>query len=414
MKRMLLLLVLLLHMFGAAACAPQRGARDDLRGTLLVWHTWSGPAGELMLAFFDSFMEINPEVMIVSEYVEEDRLVSRFLDQTEAGLGPDLLIGLRPAVVADLAAKARLSDLNDASLDLADLNQEAVDALRMGEQLFGLPVATHTQVLFYNKRLANSAPTGLNDLITAAQEEQISALPVDFYHSYWGVHGFSGRLILQEDRVDVAGGVEEWLAWLQAAQKEPKIILSENQDELYEIFAAGQAAYLIGDSALLPDLRARLGEEQVGVAYLPANDLAIPPQEEDGSPDLQGLYRTVVPPGSFLELEVATLSQVSAQQPLGLALLKFLTNAVQQREIATSDLGYAPVNQRVRFDHRLSPAEMTLVRQSANAPIVPLHVVEAFTRLQRAADDGYAQVLGGVLEAGEGAERIRTLLNEGE
>jgi maltose-binding protein MalE len=414
MQRMLLLLVLILHVVGAAACAPQRTQRDELRGTLLVWHTWSGPAGELMQGFFDSFMEINPEVMIVSEFVEEDRLVSRFLDQTEAGLGPDLLIGLRPAVVADLAHEARLSDLNVPSLDLADLNQEAVDALRMGEQLFGLPVATHTQVLFYNKRLANSAPTGLNDLIAAAQEEQISALPVDFYHSYWGVHGFSGRLILQEDRVDVAGGVEEWLAWLQAAQKEPKIILSENQDELYEIFAAGQAAYLIGDSALLPDLRARLAEEQVGVAYLPANDLAIPPQEEDGNPDLQGLYRTVVPPGSFLELEVATLSQVSAQQRLGLALLKFLTNAVQQREIATSDLGYAPVNQRVRFDHRLSPAEMTLVRQSANAPIVPLRVVDAFGRLRRAADDGYAQVLGGVLEAGEGAERIRTLLNEGE
>ncbi len=414
MRRRLLLFVLILYATGLAGCEVDRTDRNGLRGTLLVWHTWSGPAGDLIQVFIDSFMEINPEVMIVSEYVEEDRLVGRFLDQTEAGLGPDLIIGLRPAVVAELAAKARLSDLNAMPVELLDLNQEAIDALRIGDHLYGLPVATHTQVLFYNKNLVTSVPTGLNDLIAAAQEEQISALPVDFYHSYWGVHGFAGTLVLQEDGVDISGGVEDWLSWLQVAQKEPTIILSDNQDELYELFATGQAGLFIGDSVLLSDLRNRLGEERVGVAYLPANDLAVPTEADSQDADLQGLYRTVVPPGSFLELEVATISQVSAQQTLGLALLTFLTNAVQQREIAISDLGYAPVNQRVRFDHRLSPAEMTLVRQSANAPIIPLRLVDAFARFQRAADDGYAQVIGGILEAGEGAELIRTLLDESE
>ena len=412
-----------------AGCGWAKRERP-LQGTLLVWHTWPASQGEALEAFFDSFMEINPGVTVVSEYVPLSDLFERFDDQAAAGLGPDLLIGVTPAMTRELAGKNLLTDLAPYEPDVSNLLVRAVEALRVNagaealSPLFGLPVAAHTQVLFFNKKRVDQAPRTLNEVLEVARADQIIAFPSDFQHSFWGIRGFGGEILIDGGvssegvtdgyvrngaQVTIDGGLDEWLQWLQVAQKEPNIILSDDPEELFALFANGRATYYIGESTRLPLLRERLGEETVGVAYLPDNVQSTLTEENETIPG-QELYGAEEPPGAFLDLEVAALSSISARKRLALELILFLTNPVHQRRLASKDLGYVPINQRVRFDHRLSASETTIVRQSGTAVIVSLQDIHLLERLSDIANAAYAQVLEGVLEPEEAAIQIQEAL----
>ena len=122
---------------------------------------------------------------------------------------------------------------------------------------------------------------------------------------------------------------------------------------------------------------------------------------------MQELYSTSEPAGSFLELEVATVSDISSKKELALALILFLTNPVHQRKLANSDLGYVPINQRVRFDHRLSPAETIIVRQSGTTALASLQDIHLIAQMSDVANEVYEQVLEGVVEPADGALNIQ-------
>ena len=411
MKRIATIMLFLLLTSAAASCFRQSPPSDVLRGRLLVWHTWPEPYSELIEASLKSFTEVNPDVLVVSEYVDAARLEARFLDQTAAGLGPDLILGTTPAVVSRLVDQGLLIDLAS-DIDMTAWPLYGVDALRLDDALYAVPMAASTEVLFYNTRLTDAVPQTVDELLIEARNERITALAADFYSSFWGIDGHGGEVSFEHGKPAISAGLEEWLTWLQLAQKEPNILVSSNAAEAYELFAEGYAAYFIGQSTFLPQLREQLGEDTVGVALLPRATVETDAAGEDAG--AQGTLPAEVtgPPGSFLELQVGVISTVSTQTPLALALLGFMTNPVQQRELATSGLGYVPLNRRVRFDVRIPRAEAVVVRQSSSAPIVPLADLPAFAQLQAIADDGYAQVLGGVVEPAEGARAIEQQLRQ--
>ncbi len=365
-----------------------------------------------MDSFIDSFVEVNPDVVVVSEYVQADRLHGRFLDQTAAGLGPDLILGANATMVSQLIEPDLLAELTVSAEAKSQMQLQAMEALQIGGVLYGMPLAAYTQVLFYNKRHTDRIPATLDDMIELSRDENILALPADFYHSFWGVNGFSGQVIIEENSAEITDGVVEWLSWLQIAQKEPNIVVSGEVEEPYELFAGGYATYFIGRSTLLPYLREQLGEQQVGVALLPFIETVQPEPENSNTDALARLLGASNPAGSFLELEVGVVSKVSTQKTLAMALLDFLADPVQQRQLAASDLGFVPLNQRVRVDYRLPDAEATIMQQSRTAPVIALGDIENFTQLKQIADDGYAQVLGGVLEPSEGASYIRNEIRQ--
>ena len=368
---------------------------------------WPDAHGDMLTTSLNSFSEVNPGVAIVSEYVPEDELLDRFTDQAAAGLGPDLIVGVTPAMVRELAGRNLLVDLARYEPDVPDLPTRTVNAMRVREALYGLPIAAYTQVLFYNKKNADRAPQTLPEVLDVARSGQIFAFPAGFQHSFWGIRGFGGEIVMDGSQVSITDGVSEWLQWLQRAQKEPNMILSDDSEELYALFASGRATFYIGESIRLPQLRERLGDDVVGVAFLPLN--AGPESAEAGgeAPPVGDLYGASQPPGAFLELEVAALSRISARKKLALQLVLFLANPVHQRRLASSDLGHVPINQRVRYDHRLSASETTIVRQSTTAVIVALPDIAVLEQLSGIADGVYAQVLEGVLEPEEAVSQIQ-------
>jgi len=382
--------------------SAQLSSKLSFRGRLLVWHTWEEPDSLVLESIFDSFMEVHPGVRIVSEYVPADQLRERFNDRISAGLGPDLLIGPELGFVRELVDQGALVDLSELELETQFLLPRAVDALRMDDGLYGLPLAARTNVLYYNKGMVDAPVATLDDFILAARDGQVIAIPVDFHEIYWGVRAFGEDLMDEGGEIHVGEGFTDWAAWLLKAQEEPAIIFSRDEEDLYDLFSSGQAAYFIGDSTLAPELRAALGEENLGVAQIPRN--AADEDEESIDPSIGG--QPPVSDGGFLEIEAIVLNKLSTEQWLDVQLAEFLVNPVHQRQLTAADLGQIPISSRVRFDPRISEAETAMIRQSSNTAMTPLAYIRLEESLTETGNDIYTQLLEGVLTSEEATDQM--------
>ena len=395
-------LALLLSACSVGELRAQLSNKLSFRGRLLVWHTWEGSDALVLEGIFDSFMEVHPGVRIVSEYVSPNQLQERFNDRISAGLGPDMLIGPELGFVRELVDQGALVDLSQVELTTQFLLPKAVDALRMDEGLYGLPLAARTNILYYNKKIVEEPVTTLDELILAARDGQVIAIPVDFHEIYWGVRAFGDDLLDENGQINVDEGFTDWATWLLKAQEEPTIILSRDKEDLYDLFSSGQAAYFIGDSTLAPELRTALGEENLGVTLIPRNATNEEVESVDPTMDSQ----PPIADGGFLEIEAIVLSTLSTEQWLDIQLAEFLVNPIHQRQLTTADIGQIPVSTRVRFDPRISEAERAMIRQSSNTVITPLPYISLERALTEVGNDIYTQLLEGVLTPEEAAEQM--------
>lgn len=389
------LLFLLLSM---AACSGNRGNDiDELEGELLIWHNWTpGVEANELHGLIEGFSLIHPDVTIVSEYVPNEELSVRFLDQTRAGLGPDLLIGVETPFIQEFVEAGVLQSFTPYAPDTSNLKGEMVGALTVNNELYAIPFSSYTNVLFYNRTLVNSTPpASVPDLLRAAQAGHRVGIPTDFYNAAWGIGSFGGRLFDGGGQLALSqnAGFADWLTWLSTAQREPNIILSNDVEQLRQEFEQGELGYFIGSSYELPYLQATLGADAVGVGLLP-------PFGD-------------VPAVPFLELETIALSRSSARAELGVELAEFLINTTQQRRLALSNLGRIPVSTKMgRVSLRVDALASELVQQRDNAIIVPLSLVEMEDRLLVLGDAIYNQVLEGVLTPADAANRLRDEMSQ--
>lgn len=387
-SRLLILLVLASLLTGCLPFLSDSG--DDISGAILVWHDWPAPESSILNELLDNFSNVHPNVVIVREYVPSDQLSQRFLTRVASGMGPDVLIGTDLRVMADLVDAGLILDLAPYELDTSELQTLAVSALRLGDGLYGLPFSSHTNVLYYNKRLVDRPFTTLDELLIEAQAGETINIPIDFANAYWGVKAFGGELLNDEGRIVIGEGFIHWLEWLLEAQNQPTIILNNQYEDLINAFAQGEAAYFVGHSIDLPYLIDQLGAENVGIARLPSGEY---------------------PAGAFLELEVISVNHNSAEREIGVQLAQFLTNRTQQRRLALSNYGQIPVNFRVRFDSRLAPTPAELKRQSTNTVIVPLPIVRVGKVLRDVGDGIYLKTLEGELDPVGAAVQLAEELN---
>lgn len=388
MKKYPIYLLLLVCILMSSSCRfLETTSEDEVEGTLLVWHTWPAPNDILLDELFESYTAVNPHVTIVSEYVPAEALEKRFSEQIVAGLGPDIIIGAELNILRNLINAGNLTDLMPYKLDTEALLPQAVDALRIDDALYGLPIAAYTDVLYYNKAFVDKAPETLLELLEEAKTGQKIAIPIDFSDAYWGISAFNGKIVDDNGAIVIDDGFVHWLSWLLRASEEPTIILNNNYPDLLQSFIDGEVAYLIGSSSDYPVLVESLEPEQLGIALLP---------------------RVQDQPGSFLELEVMAISQVTANETLAVELLSFLTNRTHQRVLALSGSGHIPVNRQVNFDSRLAPTAAVLKDQSEATVIIPLKHVDVEDFLQEVGTEIFVQVLAGVLTPEDAAKQLNT------
>jgi arabinogalactan oligomer/maltooligosaccharide transport system substrate-binding protein len=386
--------LLLLLMVLVAACSGVRDTSlDTLDGQLLVWHNWTpGAESEELNGLINGFTLIHPDVTIVTEYVPSEELPARFLDQTRAGLGPDVLVGVESEYIRAFADAGGLQPLTAYYPDTSTLQLESVNAFMLNGELYAIPFSSYTNVLFYNQSLvAGAPPATVPELLRMAQEGQRIGIPTDFYNAAWGIGSFGGEVFNAEGQLalNTNAGFADWLTWLSTAQRDPNVILSNDSQQLLELFQQGELTYFIGNSYELPYLQAAMTEEVVGVALLPpfGDSPAVP----------------------FLELEAIALSKGTASAPLGLELAQVLTNATQQRRLALSNLGRIPVSTRTgRVALRVDPLASALIQQRDNAIIVPLSMIETERQLIEFGDAIYNLVLEGELSPADAVSRLTT------
>ncbi len=390
------LLLCLLLVLTACARIPAPMAPSETpqaHGRLILWHGWSGPQADVLDTLIDRFVEIYPDTQIVRSSVPSDQLVQRFRTRAAMGLGPDLLI-MPAQAIPELAEEELIQDLTpyigvDPSVNMARYFAPALETVHHQEHLYGLPVAMHTMVLYYNHELVETPPTNIDGLLREATEGRAVALNTDFYRAFWGIKAFGGELFDDEGRVVLdQGGFANWLGWLKIAQGNPRVFLGTDREVAANLFTSGRVAYYIGSSTEMHTLRESLEEGSVGVAKLPAGPNG--------------------PAGPFLETEAIAINASSSQTELVLRLARFLTSAEQQTQLARH-AAHVPTSPSVRVDYRLYPATAAFLAQAQNA--IPRPNLPQMSVLLTQGDMAYALALEGEMSVTEAAQELTAQVN---
>jgi ABC-type glycerol-3-phosphate transport system substrate-binding protein len=379
-----------------AACQPAGQPAELIRpGRLRVWHNWMADGS--LEAEIQRFVEFNPHVRVVIERVPSKDLDRLYMDEARAGLGPDLLIGYELYELHNLVGADLIADLSPHRIEASGMLTSAMNALGLGAGLYGLPFMASINVLFYNRTLVadSQVPASASGLLDEARAGRKVALPIDFYHSYWGITAFGGRLLDDRGRMVLnPERFQAWLDWLVEACAEPNVT-DGAYEEMLQVFKDGRAAYFIGESSALPELRAALGEDGVGVARLPSAETASK---------------------AILEPHVFALNRATSRVDLAMSLIDYLLSDAVQRRLALTELGLLPVNTGVYIDPASSQSAAVMIAESDTAFIInPLAYMEQVDQMRAIGDLMYMRTLDGSMAAADASavfvEAMRRVFN---
>lgn len=245
-------------------------------GRLQIWHRFAGNTEAALQEMARGFERDCPSAQVkLSSFASGDELYNRLINSPER---PDLVIGPHDWVLP-LALDEQIAPIT-AKIDPAvqqAYTPAALEALRVGSELFGLPFSLDLVTLYVNTELSNSTPSTLDELLTEAAAGQRVIIPTNFDEAFWGISTSSDQLFDEEYRLLWEAGFIDWLTWLKSAQESPNIELTDDQSlfttdiELTDVLSTTNQAYLyVAPASQLDELQATLGQEQVRVARLPA------------------------------------------------------------------------------------------------------------------------------------------------
>jgi ABC-type glycerol-3-phosphate transport system substrate-binding protein len=247
-------------------------------GDFTLWQSWEGARAEALATIIENFRIDCPNIYVRVETVPQAELLTRIASAATGASMPDLLL-LPHSLLLPLQERNLIRPIgpligNGATPGEPDLLQRyrpvALEAFRIDDAIYGLPIALHTDALVYRKDKAELPARTLADLLTQSEGTRWIALERSFPALYWGIPAFGGQLVDEDgdptlDEAAYAG----WLAWLQNAAANQMIILDENADTLNQLFIDGAVAYRVVPSETASHFIEILGEDAVGVALLP-------------------------------------------------------------------------------------------------------------------------------------------------
>jgi ABC-type glycerol-3-phosphate transport system substrate-binding protein len=209
--------------------------------------------------------------VLVDEYDGDALLQSLFSGQTlqiQADLllisKDTLLVMLNPADVLDAQP---LFDTNF----FQRFRPFAIEPMRRGSQLLGVPVNFSTQVLFFNRTLVRDPALTLADLRAQASAGLPIVLSTNLLDgAAWGVGAFAPGG--GDDLTQWAAPITAWLDWLNQAKQLPNVTLVQTGEEQRQAFIEGRSAYFVGGPDDLLDMRIAMGSTNVGVTTLPSGE----------------------------------------------------------------------------------------------------------------------------------------------
>ncbi|MEZ4708819.1 MAG: extracellular solute-binding protein [Caldilineaceae bacterium] len=200
---------------------------------------------------------------------------------------------------------------------------------------------------------------------------------------YWGLSAFGDdlpTLVNGADGVEAEMGpayfaldtraLSDWLSWLRSVQSTPGIVISAEQQALWDKFRSGDSAYYIGSSSLWHVLEQTLGSEKLGVLRLPSGP--------------QGESHALLHTAGFLFNAKAS----DAQMELALKFVHFAAS-LENQQMLMAQMGHMPVNVGVGAE---ATGPVAIFAQSVDEAVVaPAGRLAAL--LESAGDKAYADVL---------------------
>ncbi len=322
-------------------------------GTVRLVHSWQGPSADALNAIIERFKKVCPMVIVQSSYEDLDALRTRWADNpTVAGI-PDIVLAPQTWLVDALADEIALRDLSTviSSEMLQRYQPIAISGMRTQNRLLGVPMSVSVYALYYNESLINEPAAILDRLRTQADEGLPIALNAQFVPAYWGVGALGGKLFDDKNRVILdQGGFADWLTWLQTSRDEHGVTIVYDQAELKSLFLAGKSAYYVGLPEDMPELAASLGEDNLGLALLPAGPAGT------ATPFLQTT-------GFFFNGRTS-----DRRATLGAEFVAFATNADSQGLLRDMS-ALVPANATVKLGE--GSAAATFIEQSRTAISIP-------------------------------------------
>lgn len=378
-----------------ASCTMTRdglGTGVQLRDAILLWHNLPEVEAAALNNVLDRYRRANPGIDIVVQQ-QGSNMEEEFVRATRSGLGPNLLLtsSVNVRTLADAGALLPLDELVSEDVSARYLTV-ALRTLRHNNQLYGLPMAVDTQVLYFNRSLVERAATTVDQLLQEASAGQRVLMNSQFIDAVWSARTFGVNLFdVEGNPQDATGGIANWLTWMEQVRDTPGFITDDNTPALRDRFLQGDIPYYIGHSNELNLLGESFGAN-LGVAQLPS-----------GAAGSAGPLLTT---SALLINAMSSANQID----LSLDLARFISSSDQQAAMMR-EANVVPANTRTRISEGLYPRIATVTAQARTA--IPYfndaHIQDAFSVLAAA----YNRTMAGMSSATEAALAAQvTLIDE--
>lgn len=267
-------------------------ARPTSVVTLTLWHSWSGTQLEALNSVARAYEQAHPDVRISLESRPKADIVRSYSMSVADGSAPQLLLVLG-RYIGELAERQHIAPL-DQPFDteaLSTISPQAIESAQVDGQLYGVPVAFDTQVLFYDKRRVAVPPTTITETIElngALRDEPPETRPWSLaYHltlettlPYLGA--FGGTVLDQQRQPVFSSGSRDatlrWLEWLRSLQINENVLASPDYSAVDAAIQQNRVLSVIDWSHRRASYAQLWGADAVGIAPVPALSADSTPQ----------------------------------------------------------------------------------------------------------------------------------------
>ena len=339
MKRSLLTIVALatLMTLVLSACCPPAATPEPTEemmdepkgpsGEVTLWHAYqTGSAEEdTLTVLIGNARDEFPDLTINVLQIPFDQIFNKWQTEVAAGGGPDMFVA--PNDDLGNMSRAGLVENLDSYLagKLDHVSQVAIDGMKVGGSLYGVPESAKAVALYYNKSLVDTPPGTTDELLQMVKDGTPMTFFIGAYHMYGWPGAFGGKLMDADGKCIADQG-----GWVEAADyllelKEAGAVFDADYGVAEAPFRNGETAFFVNGPWALADYQADLGDD-LGVAPLPTGTVG-PGQPLNG---IDGFY----------------VNPNSENKDNAIALALFLTNK-ESSQIYTNQAGHVPIRDDV-------------------------------------------------------------------
>jgi len=340
----------------------------QIQGTISIWHSFEEGQRSILFRQISKFQEQFPQVLFDVLYIPLLDLQPAFLEATQRGSGPNILIA--PAEwgpsLYDQGYIVDISSMTSNSL-IDSMNSPAVQSGRYHNALISLPLDISGVVLYRNQTIIRVSPTTFEDMVSLAQSatrnEVVGAyMERSFFFSGGHMVGLGGQFMDENgapvfDEQNFRYGIA-WLDLLKALERLGPVEYNNDQD--LKLFMEGRVGLIIDGTWNMKSLADAIGEDNLAIDAWP--------EYRDGR--LAG----------YVQSENIYLTARSQGEDAQICLLFIESMYSEEAQLSLADVGLIPagsgaseyhLTDKVNVDHPLIAQAMTALEGGAPYPIIP-------------------------------------------